>query len=208
MCNSNLQHLLDKNVEWAKSKLDMDPDYFNKLASGHHPKYLWIGCSDARVPANTIVGIPPGDVFVHRNVGNVVSHGDMNAQAVIRYAVEVLKVEHVIVTGHYDCGAVKAVLGGNEDALNTWLYNIASVFRANKDDVLSQPAEKQAQRLSEHNVRTQVRHVTESLPIRTAWKEGRDVTVHGWVYSIEDGIIRDLDCSVGSAEQATQIFGE
>lgn len=206
MCDKTLQNLLEQNVAWAQSQLDMDPDYFNKLAAGHNPKYLWIGCSDARVPANTIVGIPPGDVFVHRNVGNVVSHGDMNAQAVIRYAVEVLKVEHVIVTGHYDCGAVKAVLGGNEDALNTWLYNIASVFRTHKEDILAQPQDEQAQRLSEHNVRTQVRHVTESLAVKTAWKEGHTLTVHGWVYSVEDGIIRDLNCNVSSKEEAIEMF--
>ena len=203
---SSLQHLLEQNASWAKSQLDMDPDYFNRLAAGHHPKYLWIGCSDARVPANTIIGIPPGDVFVHRNVGNVVSHGDMNVQAVIRYAVEVLKVEHVIVTGHYDCGAIKAVLSGNKDALSTWLYNIANVVREHRDEIVKLSGDAQVRRLVELNAMMQARHVAESQIVKNAWKNNQKLSIHGWVYSIQDGLLKDLGCTVSSHDDVDRIF--
>ncbi len=196
-----LNDLLNNNKNWVASQLQSDPDFFTQLASTHAPKYLWIGCSDARVPANTIVGLPAGEVFVHRNVGNVVAHSDMNVQAVITYAVRFLKVKHIIVTGHYDCGAVKATLGGKRNGkMEPWLYHLRSVIRENNDTLAPLDGTQQINALCELNVKTQARHVAESSAVVEAWQDGQQVTVHGWIYSVTDGLIKNLDCTLCCAD--------
>lgn len=203
MCETDyrLNFLLENNKNWVANQLTKDPTFFDKLSSIHAPKYLWIGCSDARVPANTIIGLAPGEVFVHRNVGNVVAHSDVNVQAVITYAVRFLKVKHVIVTGHYDCGAVKATLGGKQNGrMEPWLYHLRDVIRENNDALQNLNGVAQVNALCELNVKTQARHVAESSAITEAWAEGQDVTIHGWIYSVKDGLLKNLGCTLKSAD--------
>lgn len=198
---SDLNNLLVKNRAWAERVKASDPGFFSKLTGQQRPQYLWIGCSDSRVPANQIVGLLPGDIFVHRNVGNLVHQTDLNCLAVLQYAVEVLKVSHVIVCGHYGCGAVQAALDGRPLGLiDNWLRNIETVYRAcSHIDAL--PADQRLDALCEHNVRAQVKSVCESTVMRAAWAGRQDVTVHGWIYGIADGLIKDLGVSrAGLAE--------
>jgi carbonic anhydrase len=192
---SDLDHLIANNRTWAERVKASDPGFFSKLSGQQRPQYLWIGCSDSRVPANQIVGLLPGDIFVHRNVGNLVHQTDLNCLAVLQYAVEVLKVRHVIVCGHYGCGAVQAALDGLPLGLiDNWLRNIETVYRAcSHIDAL--PADQRLDALCEHNVRAQVQSVCDSTVIRAAWAGGQDVTVHGWIYGIADGLVKDLGVS-------------
>ncbi|WP_372719568.1 carbonate dehydratase [Immundisolibacter sp.] len=198
---SDLNNLLVNNRAWAERVKASDPGFFSKLTGQQRPQYLWIGCSDSRVPANQIVGLLPGDIFVHRNVGNLVHQTDLNCLAVLQYAVEVLKVRHVIVCGHYGCGAVQAALDGRPLGLiDNWLRNIETVHRAcSHIDAL--PADQRLDALCEHNVRAQVQSVCDSTVMRAAWAGGQDVTVHGWIYGIADGLVKDLGVSrAGLAE--------
>ena len=202
----NLQHLLKNNKDWVDSRTKDNPEFFNQLATHHTPKYLWIGCSDARVPANTIIGLSPGDVFVHRNVGNVVAHSDMNIQTVIAYAVRFLKVEHIIVTGHYDCGAIKATLSGEKyEGVDHWLFHIKDVVRESDIVLADLNNQERLDKLCELNVQTQVRHVAESPAVNEAWQNKQNLTIHGWIYSVQDGLIKDLDCPVHNLEEAQKL---
>jgi carbonic anhydrase len=196
----SLPHLFENNRAWAASMVRSDPAFFAKLAQQHTPEYLWIGCSDSRVPANQIIGLLPGDVFVHRNVANVVVHTDLNCLSVIQFAVEVLKVRHIMVVGHYGCGGVRAALGRERVGLvENWLRHVQDV-RNKYPDLLSVLAETSAQidRLCELNVVEQVVNVCETSILRDAWERGQDVTVHGWIYGIADGLLRDLGMTIGS----------
>jgi len=206
MCDKKLNKLLKNNKEWVANRLNFEPDFFEKLAAQHIPKYLWIGCSDARVPANTITGLTPGEVFVHRNVGNVISHSDSNVRAVIGYAVEVLGVKHIIVTGHYGCGAVKASLSSDSfGTVDSWVHNIRQVIREN-DNLLSElSGEEQERKLCELNVRTQVRNLTETTMIQEAWANGQELIIHGWIYDIKDGLLKDLDCVISNNEDVKKL---
>lgn len=186
--------LLNHNRDWADAVKAQDADYFNRLSQQQVPEYLWIGCSDSRIAANQIVGMEPGSIFVHRNIANVVVHTDLNCLSVIQYAVEVLKVKHIVVVGHYGCGGIQASLDSNYHGLiDNWLEHIRDIYRLHKTAVDSASTEKErVNRLCELNVISQVGNVTQTTIVRNAWKSGQDLTVHGWIYSLEDGIVRDL----------------
>ena len=189
-----MQQLFENNRAWSRRLTQRDPAFFRKLSEQQAPKYLWIGCSDSRVPANEIVGLLPGELFVHRNVANLVVHTDLNCLAVIQYAVEVLKVQHIIVCGHYGCGGVQAVLEKRELGLvSNWLRHLADISDKFSRKLAALPsAEERARALCRFNVVEQVRHVCESTIVQTAWREGRALAVHGWVYSLQDGLLQDL----------------
>ncbi len=194
MDDVSLNTLFDNNRAWARSMTTRDPEFFSRLATQQQPKYLWIGCADSRVPANEIVGLPPGGVFVHRNIANVVVHTDLNCLSVIQYAVDVLKVEHIIVTGHYGCGGVRAALDrGNNGLIDNWLRHIQDVADANKADLESlATADERAHRLCELNVLAQVQNVARTTAVRDAWERNQELAVHGWIYDLGDGHLRDL----------------
>lgn len=189
-----MQQLFENNRAWSRRLTQRDPTFFRKLSEQQAPKYLWIGCSDSRVPANEIVGLLPGELFVHRNVANLVVHTDLNCLSVIQYAVDVLKVEHIIVCGHYGCGGVQAVLEKRELGLvSNWLRHLADISDKFSTKLAALPtAEERARALCRCNVVEQVRHVCESTIVQNAWKEGRTLAVHGWVYSLQDGLLQDL----------------
>ena len=209
---SDLHHLIAANRAWAARVKASDPEFFSRLVDQQRPEYLWIGCSDSRVPANQIVGLLPGEIFVHRNVGNLVHQTDLNCLAVLQFAVEVLRVRHVIVCGHYGCGAVQAALDGRPLGLiDNWLRNIEQVYSHCRHQVDALPDDQRLNALCEHNVRAQVRAVCDTTVLRAAWAQGQDVTVHGWIYGIADGLIKDLEVScsasgdgVGVAEAADE----
>lgn len=201
-----LKHLFENNRKWADRINEADPDFFTNLSAQQNPDYLWIGCADSRVPANVIVDLPPGDVFVHRNIANLVVHTDLNCLSVIQYSVEILKVKHIIVCGHYGCGGVKAALENREHGLiDNWLRHIKDVYRfhRNRIDQLQNETEK-VNLLCELNVIEQVANVCNTTIVQKAWKSGQDLAIHGWIYNIEDGILRDLDVCVTQPDQISE----
>ncbi|WP_018693864.1 carbonate dehydratase [Algicola sagamiensis] len=191
---SALEQLFENNRAWAERIKQEDPEFFTKLAAQQTPEYLWIGCSDSRVPANQIVGLLPGEIFVHRNIANQVIHTDLNCLSVLQYAVEVLKVKHIIVSGHYGCGGVHAAVDGKEHGLiDNWLRHIADTAEKHEKELDAITDEKQRlNRLCELNVVAQVKNLSNTPMIKKAWAAGQDLTIHGWIYGIEDGVIRDL----------------
>jgi len=199
---NTLKHLFERNLTWANEIKEQDPEFFSKLSKQQAPEYLWIGCSDSRVPANQIVSLPPGEVFVHRNIANVVVHTDLNCLSVIQFAVDVLKVKHIIVCGHYGCAGIKAAMENTEHGLiDNWLRHIKDVGRFNADKLCGLEHDKKLDTLCELNVTEQVINVCNSTIIQNAWKRGAELSVHGWVYSIENGIIKDLNSSFSSQEE-------
>lgn len=198
----SLKPLFDKNRAWAENRRDQDPDFFTRLSNQQSPRYLWIGCSDSRVPANEIVGLDPGELFVHRNVANVVVHTDFNCLSVIQYAVEVLKVEHIIVCGHYGCGGVKTALGGSQFGLiDNWLRHIKDVYQAHQSRLEGITDEDERLKLlCEINVAQQVANVCHTTIVQNAWQQGQILHVHGWAYSLEDGLLRDLDLCISGPD--------
>ncbi len=205
---SKLDGLFEKNREWADSVNTSDPDFFKKLANQQNPEYLWIGCSDSRVPANQIVGLLPGEIFVHRNVANIVVHTDFNCLTVLQYAVEVLKVKHVIVVGHYGCGGIRAAYEDADNGLiDNWLRNIKDVQQRHRARIEAiDDEEARLDLLCELNVMAQVSHVCHTTIAQNAWARGQDLSVHGWVYSLEDGLLKDLDCTVDRVEQIPDVY--
>jgi len=201
---SDLQALLERNRKWADDVKQADPHFFSRLAEQQNPEYLWIGCSDSRVPANQIVDLLPGEVFVHRNIANLVVHTDLNCLSVIQFAVEVLRVKHIIVCGHYGCGGVKAALDSEDHGLiDNWLRHIKDVYRTHQARIETAQSESQRQDLlCECNVIEQVANVAYTTVVRNAWSANQELTVHGWIYNIADGILKDLKVSVASAEAA------
>ena len=196
----NLGHLFENNRRWATAIKDHDPGFFSRLSKQQHPEILWIGCSDSRVPANQIVDLPPGEVFVHRNIANVVVHTDLNCLSVIQFAVDVLKVKHIIVCGHYGCGGIRAALDDESYGLiDNWLRHVKDVSRFNAQALEGLQDEHKVDRLCELNVVEQVTNVANTTIVQNAWKRGAELTVHGWVYSIENGIIKDLNRCISSA---------
>jgi carbonic anhydrase len=191
----SLGHLFESNRKWAAGITQREPRFFEKLAKQQAPEYLWIGCSDSRVPANEIVGLLPGELFVHRNVANLVIHTDMNCLSVIQYAVEHLKVKHIIVCGHYGCGGVNAALDVKAHGLiDNWLRHIRDVERKYERALVRiRRRERRMDRLCELNVLEQVRNVSQTTILQEAWARGQKVAVHGWIYDIHDGLLRDLD---------------
>jgi carbonic anhydrase len=199
--NENLSHLFDFNRAWAKQMREIDPTYFDKLAQLQTPEYLWIGCSDSRVPANQIVGLLPGEVFVHRNVANVVVHTDLNSLSVIQYAVDVLKVKHIMVVGHYGCGGVLAALNrARVGVVDLWLRHVHDVHNKHLATVDQLPEGKRHDRLCELNVLEQVVNVCHNPVVQDAWKRGQDLTVHGWIYGLKDGHMHDLGITVNNLD--------
>ena len=190
-----LQHLLDKNKSWATSISKADPSFFTDLSKQQSPKYLWIGCSDSRVPANQIVGMLPGELFVHRNIANVVVHTDLNCLSVIQFAVDVLGVKDIIVCGHYGCSGVRAALFQESIGLaDNWLRHVQDVGSKYQNEISSlKDDSKRLDKLCEYNVIEQVTNVCQTSIIRDAWKRGQDLAVHGWIYGLHDGLIRDLN---------------
>jgi carbonic anhydrase len=199
-----IESLLEHNKAWAAERVRNDPDYFRRLSGLQAPQYLWIGCSDSRVPANVITGLEPGEVFVHRNVANLLHPGDLNGLSVLQFAVEVLKVSHIIVCGHYGCGGVAAAVDGRRHGLiDHWLRPIQDVYERFEPDLAGLPdAQARLNRLCELNVEHTVSRVVQTPVVQDAWRGGRSLAVHGWVYGLDDGVIRDLGCTVASAHDA------
>jgi len=198
-----LNHLFENNHAWAAEMTRQDPDFFRRLEAQQSPQYLWIGCADSRVPANQIVGLLAGEMFVHRNVANVVVHTDLNCLSAIQYAVEVLLVRHIIICGHYGCGGVLAALQDqNLGLIDNWLRHVQDVRAKHRAQIKDLPTEaEQHVRLCELNVIEQVTNVKQTTVVRDAWARGQSLAVHGWIYSLSDGLIRDLGVSVNGASQ-------
>jgi len=202
-----LKHLFDNNRDWANKRTESDPDFFNRLADQQSPEYLWIGCADSRVPANEIVGLLPGELFVHRNVANLVVENDINCLSVIQFAVEALKVKHIIVCGHYGCGGVKTVLENKKLGLiDNWLVNIHKIKERYSSDLLkiTDPAH-QLSKLCELNVFEQVKNVCNTQFVQSAWKKNQSLSVHGWIYDIKDGLLQDLNVCISNQNELDEI---
>jgi len=201
--NNSVSHLFERNRTWSEELSRRNPDFFPQLAAQHAPEYLWIGCSDSRVPANEIIGLAPGEIFVHRNVANVVSPSDLNCLSVIQYAADVLRVRHIFVVGHYGCGGVRAVINGNRLGLiDNWLRHVQMLV--DRHGALLQAIDdpnQRVNRLCEINVIEQVMNVCQTSIVRSVWDKGQMLTVHGWAYSLHDGLIRDLHISIDSSAQ-------
>jgi len=200
---SSLSHLLERNRQWSRDIHAAKPDFFQRLAAQQTPRYLWIGCSDSRVPANEIVDLLPGDLFVHRNVANVVVHTDLNCLSVLQYAVDVLHVEHVIVVGHYGCGGIRSALSKKPLGLiDNWLRHVQDVAERHAAFLKSVPDEAAVvDRLCELNVIDQVQHVARTTIVQDAWQRGQSLTLHGWIYGISDGLVKDLRIEADSAKK-------
>jgi carbonic anhydrase len=201
------ERLLLENKAWATEKVGMDPNFFNRLEKVQNPEYLWIGCSDSRVPANEITNTQPGEMFVHRNIANVVDHTDLNMLSVLQYAVEVLKVKHVIVCGHYGCGGVKAAMGNKSFGLiDNWLRNIKDIYWNHRDGLDSiKKEDDRVDRLVEYNVIASARNLVKTSIIQHAWKDRQMPVIHGWVYRLSDGILHDL-CKIDPGTNLDGVF--
>ncbi|MGB7842674.1 MAG: carbonate dehydratase [Salinimicrobium sp.] len=202
------EQLIENNKKWVESKLEFDPDFFTKLANGQKPPLLWIGCADSRVPANEIIGAQPGEVFVHRNIANMVVHSDMNMLSVLDYAVNVLKVKHVIVCGHYGCGGVEAAMTNNSIGLiDNWIRHIKNIYRLHKKELDGIEDEKERfDRFVELNVVEQVYDLAKTSIVQSAWKTGQELYLHGWAYGVASGIIKDLNVNVSSESQLDEVY--
>jgi len=196
-----LTDLFENNRAWAAEMTRQDPEFFSRLTHQQQPQYLWIGCSDSRVPANQIVGLLPGEMFVHRNVANVVVHTDLNCLSAVQFAVDVLKVKHIIICGHYGCGGVLAALRNDKHGLvDNWLRHVQDVRRNHRAQIDALPDENDRhRRLCDLNVVAQVVNVSQTTVVRDAWERGQELSVHGWVYDIRDGLLRDLSVTKGEA---------
>lgn len=205
---NEIDQLLESNKQWATQMQNKDPDYFKRLVEQQSPDYLWIGCADSRVPATQITGMDPGSIFVHRNVANVVVHTDMNCLSVLQFAVEVLQVKHVIVCGHYNCGGVKAAMGNNNFGLiDNWLRNIKDTYYRHETELLAIPDQrKRADRLCEINVATQVTNLCHTTIVQDAWHRKQPLSVHGLIYHIHDGILKDQNICVSGLDQVEKIY--
>lgn len=202
-----LKHLFDRNLAWASAIKEEDPEFFSLLSKQQAPKYLWIGCSDSRVPANQIVNLPPGEVFVHRNIANVVVHTDINCLSVIQFAVEVLMIKHIIVCGHYGCGGIKAAMENQGyGIIDNWLCHIRDVSRFNAAKLKGLQHDKKFDLLCELNVIEQVKNVCNTTIVQNAWQKGVALSVHGWVYNIQNGVLKDLDICITSRKQLAEKY--
>ncbi|HXH99951.1 MAG TPA: carbonate dehydratase [Sphingobacteriaceae bacterium] len=202
------EELLQGNRDWVKKETEQDPDYFTRLAAGQNPDVLWIGCSDSRVPANQVTNTKAGQVFVHRNIANVCVHSDMNMLSVLDYAVNVLKVKHVIVSGHYGCGGIMAALSNKQFGLiDNWLRHIKDVYRLHSDEIDSIADEKQrVNRMVELNVMEQVYNLCKTTIVQNAWRERTDLEIHGWVIDISTGLVKDLMVSCSNSDNLGRVF--
>ncbi len=202
------KQILENNIQWVKESLDKDPHYFRALATKQTPPLLWIGCSDSRVPANEIIGASNGEVFVHRNIANMVIHTDMNMLSVLDYAVNVLKVKHIIVVGHYGCGGIKAAMNNDSiGIIDNWIRHIKNVYRLHKDLLDAIPNETaRFNAFVEVNVKEQVFDLARTSIVQSAWKSGQDVTLHGWAYGLNSGIVTDLDVNLTSEKNLDEVY--
>jgi carbonic anhydrase len=202
------KQLLENNKKWVDSQLAIDVDFFKDLAKGQHPQILWIGCSDSRVPANEIIGAKPGEVFVHRNIANMVVHSDMNMLSVLDYAVNVLKVKHVIVCGHYGCGGVKAAMGNSSiGIIDNWIRHIKDVYRLHSsylDSILNE--EERFNKFVELNVKEQVYDLAKTSIVQGAWRNGQELSLHGWAYGLNSGYVTDLDVNIKSDKDLDTVY--
>jgi carbonic anhydrase len=203
---ASIEHIFKNNLQWAEQIKRDDPNFFKSLSEQQSPEYLWIGCSDSRVPANELLGMQPGEVFVHRNIANQVIHTDLNCLSVLQFAVEILKVKHIIVCGHYGCGGIQAALEDKDHGLiDNWLRHIKVVHRFHKEamsKVQGSPARENL--LSELNVIEQVANVSNTTILKNAWKRNQEITIHGFIYNIHDGILKDLEVSISDLEQLSK----
>lgn len=208
MTSDFYKNLIDNNKKWVAAKLDSDPDYFKKLEKGQQPPLLWIGCSDSRVPANEIIGAIPGEVFVHRNIANMVVHSDMNMLSVLDYAVNVLKITHIIVCGHYGCGGVKAAMGNKSYGLaDNWIRHIRDVYRQHQKELANITDEdKLFDRFVEFNTMEQVYNLAKTSIVQNAWERGQDLYLHGWVYGVGTGIVKDLEVNFSCNSQLEEFY--
>lgn len=202
------KQILENNKEWVRTKLDEDPNYFTKLAKGQKPPLLWIGCADSRVPANQIINAPPGEVFVHRNIANMVIHSDMNMLSVLDYAVNVLHIKHVVVCGHYGCGGVEAAMGNQSMGLiDNWIRHIKNIYRLHKDELNSiEDHQSRFDRFVELNVIEQVYDLAKTSIVQNIWSKGEDLMLHGWVYGVNTGIVKDLDVNIKNQSQLEETY--
>ena len=200
--------ILDNNKKWVENKLAISPEYFKNLADGQNPPLLWIGCSDSRVPANEIIGAEPGEVFVHRNIANMVVHSDMNMLSVLDYAVNALKVKHVIVCGHYGCGGVKAAMGNTSiGIIDNWIRHIKDVYRFHQDELDAIENEKERfNKFVEINVKEQVMDLAKTSIVQNAWKNGQELSLHGWVYGLNDGYVTDLGVNFSCDKDLDDVY--
>ena len=208
MSSEFYKKILDNNKKWVENQLALDIEYFKDLAKGQQPPLLWIGCSDSRVPANEIIGAKPGEVFVHRNIANMVIHSDMNMLSVLDYAVNVLKVKHVIVCGHYGCGGVKAAMGNQSIGLiDNWIRHIKDVYRLHEDYLNSfDNEEDRFNKFVEINVQEQVFDLAKTSIVQGAWRNGQDLTLHGWTYGLNSGYVTDLDVNMSSNNELDEVY--
>lgn len=208
MEKSFYKSLFEKNEEWVKSRLSKDPEFFNKMAEGQSPQLLWIGCADSRVPANEIIGTEPGEVFVHRNIANLVVHTDMNMLSVLDYAVNVLKVKHVVVCGHYGCGGVQAAMGNKSyGVIDNWIRHIKDVYRFHKDELDHIHKENERfDRFVEFNVVEQVFDLAKTSIVQKAWADGQELSIHGWVYALKSGKIIDLNVNFKNNTELHKVY--
>lgn len=202
------KQILENNKKWVAETIEKDPEYFERLAQGQTPPLLWIGCSDSRVPANMIIGAQPGEVFVHRNIANMVVHTDMNMLSVLDYAVNVLKVQHIIVCGHYGCGGVKAAMGNSSiGIIDNWIRHIKNVYRIHHvylDSILDE--QKRFDAFVELNVKEQVFDLAKTSIVQASWKAGHNLTLHGWAYGVSSGIVNDLNVNISSEQDLEKVY--
>ena len=201
-----LDDLKDNNRNWSRRKTEVDPDFFKRLENQQSPEYLWIGCSDSRVPANEIVGLDPGELFVHRNVANLAPPQDANYLSVLQFAVDVIKVKHVMVVGHYGCGGVRAAVDGVRRGLvDHWLHPIREVYAANRDALEAMDEKERWDRLCELNVIRQVANVASDVFVQDAWARGQSISVHGWCYRLSNGLVNDLGVTVSNPDEVDEL---
>jgi len=201
--NSPLTKLFTNNRAWAAAQKQRDPNFFSNLSTQQQPDYLWIGCSDSRVPANEIVGLAPGDIFVHRNIANVIPHSDSNVLSVIEFAIDVLAIKHIIVTGHYNCGGIRTALSQHSIGLiDNWLAHIKDIYGQHVDEINTLPTlDARTNRLAELNVKAQVLNVARTSIVQKAWQAGKMVNIHGWIYALDDGLLDDLEVTISAPHQ-------
>lgn len=204
---NDIDTLLEQNRIWSEGVRERDPEFFSRLSQQQSPDYLWIGCSDSRVPANQIIDLPPGEVFVHRNIANIVHHNDMNALSVVQFAVDVLKIKHIMIVGHYGCGGIKAALsGGQFGMVDYWLHSVRELYSLHRQTLCDLPLEEQIDRMCELNVQAQVANLCRTKIVQRAWLRDQPLSVHGWVYGLSDGRVTNLDCTVQGLDQVSQLY--
>ncbi|MBL8116884.1 MAG: carbonate dehydratase [Anaerolineae bacterium] len=203
----NLKHLFDNNRQWSQKMSELDPSFFPTLAAQQSPQYLWVGCADSRVPANEIIGLLPGEVFVHRNIANEVIHTDLNCLSVLQYGIEVLKVKHVIVCGHYGCGGVRAAMQTQEFGLiDNWLRHLKDIYQKHEAVLDTLPDEQRFDRFCELNVIEQVYNVCHTTIVQGAWRRGQDLSIHGWIYGLQDGLLKDLGVTITQPDEISALY--